>query len=192
MRVGPEEVSYANVGVVKEIYGQQTEYLKAPVYDDFSTAPVGIFSMRNKAEHSQRRRLLSHAFSQSNLTNTEPLIKQQIEKLVASVDGSVGKPLDMLALFRMVAFDIIGTWLILRTISILSADAHYTIGELFLGQSFGGLDSTRTPPFLVDMDHAFMVAGVQANFPVMYHVLRRLPIPSIKHFLESRDRLREV
>lgn len=116
VRVGPQEISYANVGAVKEIYGQQTEYLKAPVYDDFSTAPVGIFSMRNKMEHSQRRRLLSHAFSQSNLTNTEPLIRQQIEKLVACIDGSVGKSLDLLALFRMVAFDIIGTWFILRTI----------------------------------------------------------------------------
>lgn len=42
------------------------------------------------------------------------------------------------------------------------------------------------------MDHAFMVAGVQANFPIMYHVLRRLPILSLKNFFESRDRLTEV
>lgn len=108
MRVGPKEVSYANAEAVKEIYSQQTQYMKAPIYDDFSKPYIGIFSMRNKTEHSQRRRLLSHAFSQSNLNNTEPLIKQKIEKLVAIIDGRVGKPLDMLLLFRLLAFDIIG------------------------------------------------------------------------------------
>lgn len=108
VRVGPKEVSYANVEAVKEIYSQQTQYMKAPIYDDFSKPYIGIFSMRNKAEHSQRRRLLSHAFSQSNLNNTEPLIKQKVEKLVTIIDGQAGKLQDMLLLFRLLAFDIIG------------------------------------------------------------------------------------
>jgi cytochrome P450 len=108
VRVGPAEISYSNVEIVKELYSQQTQFMKAPVYDTFVVPPVGIFSMRDKEEHSQRRRLLSHAFSQSNLFNTEPIIKQIISKLIVHVEGRLGKPVDMLLWFRLTAFDIVG------------------------------------------------------------------------------------
>lgn len=108
VRIGPNEISFSNSEMIKEIYGQQTAYMKAPIYGSFSDEPVGIFSMRDKAAHSQRRRLLSHTFSQANLNNTEPIIKQTIEKLVARMDRSLGRPVDMLLTFRLLSFDIIG------------------------------------------------------------------------------------
>lgn len=108
VRIGPNEISYSNVEIVKELYSQQTQFMKAPVYEVFVVPPVGIFSMRDKAAHSQRRRLLSHAFSQSNLLDTEPIIKQIISKLVVHVQVGLGKPVDMLLWFRLTAFDIVG------------------------------------------------------------------------------------
>lgn len=108
VRIGPNEVSYSNPEVVKELYSQQTQFMKAPSYETFVVPPVGIFSMRDKAAHSQRRRLLSHAFSQSNLYNTEPIIKQIISTLVANLEGRLGESTDMLLWFRLTAFDIVG------------------------------------------------------------------------------------
>lgn len=70
--------------------------------------PIGVFSMRDKAQHSQRRKLLSHAFSQSNLYECEPLIHKHIEKLVEILQNNVGKPTDMLNWFRLTAFDVVG------------------------------------------------------------------------------------
>lgn len=109
MRIGPNEVSYADVETVKEIYSQQTEFMKAPIYEDFTPEVITMFSMRNKAVHSHRRRLLSHAFSSANLSNTEPLIKQHIQKVMNRIDNCVGKEINMLLLFRKLSFDIIGT-----------------------------------------------------------------------------------
>lgn len=108
VRIGPNEVSFSNSETVKELYGQNTQYMKAPVYDNFVTPPVGIFSMRDKAAHSQRRRLLSHAFSQSNLLNAEPIISQVISKLLEQLRGKIDQPVDALLLFRLTAFDIVG------------------------------------------------------------------------------------
>lgn len=108
VRIGPREISYSNPEMIKELYGQQTTFMKAPIYDSFSIKPLGIFSMRDRAEHSQRRKLLSHAFSQSNLFNAEPLIKEQIGALLTHVANRLDKPLDMLSLFRIIAFDIVG------------------------------------------------------------------------------------
>jgi cytochrome P450 len=82
--------------------------MKAPIYNYFSLQPLGIFSMRDRTQHSLRRRLLSHAFSQSNLSGTEPLIKQIIHKLVGHIEAGQGKPLDALLHFRLAAFDITG------------------------------------------------------------------------------------
>jgi cytochrome P450 len=108
VRVGPNEVSFSGIDEIKQIYGQQTSFLKAPIYETMSQEPLGIFSLREKSAHSQRRKLLSHAFSQSNLFDTEPLILHHVQRLVDCVQKHSGKPLDMLALFRLVAFDIVG------------------------------------------------------------------------------------
>ena len=108
VRIGPNEVSYADAETVKEIYSQQTEFMKAPVYEDFTIGAISMFSMRNKADHSHRRRLLSHAFSTANLSNTEPLIMEHIQKVVNRIDGCIGKQINMLLLFRKLSFDIIG------------------------------------------------------------------------------------
>ncbi len=74
VRIGPNEVSFSDIDCIKEIYGHQTVFMKAPVYVTMSMEPLGIFSMRDKYQHSQRRKLLSHTFSQSNLHESEPLI----------------------------------------------------------------------------------------------------------------------
>lgn len=108
VRVAPNELSFSNSECVREIYGQQTNFLKAKIYDTMSVPPLGIFSMRGKEEHSQRRRLLSHAFAQSSLSDSEPLIRFHVEKVLREVRSGVGKPLDVMQLFRKAAFDIVG------------------------------------------------------------------------------------
>lgn len=109
VRIGPNEVSFSNIDTIKDVYGQQTNFIKAPIYETMSQEPLGIFSLREKPADSQRRRLLSHAFAQSNLFGAEPLIINHVQRLVNRVQNNIAKPLDMLALFRLVAFDIVGT-----------------------------------------------------------------------------------
>ena len=113
VRIGPTEVSFSNATSVGEIYSQQTSFMKAPLYENFTIPPMGIFGMREKDAHSQRRRYLSHTFSQTSLLNTEPLIVQKVQKLRQKICKSLGNPLDMLSLFRLLSFDIVG--MLLRT-----------------------------------------------------------------------------
>lgn len=169
IRIGPNEVSFSNIESVKEIYGQATVYMKAPVYDTFSLPPLGIFSMRDKREHAQRRRLLAHAFSQANLHDTEPMIIEKIEQTVQNVQKRKDSAVNVLALFRSLALDV--------------------VGELFLGQSFGALDQEQPPAYLEDVDRHFLIAGIDANFPFLYKILSRLPIPAMQHFFASRQRI---
>lgn len=106
--IGPSEISLNDIANVKELYGQLTTFMKAPVYETMTLPPYGIFGLRDKTAHGQRRKLLSHAFSQSNLQECEPLIKDQIFKLLRELEKSTGRPIDMLRWFRLTAFDVVG------------------------------------------------------------------------------------
>lgn len=108
VRIGPNELSFADVGSVKQIYGPQTSFMKAPVYEGMGLAPDATFSIRNKREHSQRRRLFKRVFSMSYLLDSEFLVRKQIERLVQRIEKRLDCPLNVLVLFRLSTFDIVG------------------------------------------------------------------------------------
>lgn len=170
VRIGPSEVSFSNIESTKEIYGQATVYMKAPIYETFSQPPLGIFSLMNKQEHAKRRRLLAHAFSQANLYNTEPLIMDKVAKTV--INTQKHRTVNVLSLFRAFALDV--------------------VGELFLGKSFGALDQDQPLPYLEDVDRSFLIGGLEANFPLPCTILSKVPLPQMQHFFESRRRLYRV
>ena len=169
IRIGPNELSFSDAETVKEIYGQQTSFQKAPIYEFMTLPPLGVFSLINKNAHSQRRRLLSHAFSQSNLLESEPLIRRHIQNLLMYISTRLEKPVDMLKCFRFTAFDI--------------------VGELFLGQSFGGIKSDKTPEFLKDADRYFMASGLEYSFPWLFRAATSIPLHSVQYFFGARQRL---
>lgn len=170
VRIGPKEVSFSNPEVVKEIYGQQTQYPKSAAYDNMSLKPYGIFSMRDRAQHAQRRRLLSHAFSQAVLNDTEPTIDTFLKKLLNRVSKSFGKPVDMLLGFRLLSLDI--------------------VGELFLGQSFEALDSRDPPAFLHWMDNNFINMGIAGAFPLLHALLGFLPFAGARALSTAAEKIR--
>lgn len=106
--IGPNEVAVNDISNIKELYGQLTTFTKAPVYESMTMEPHGIFGLRDRVAHGQRRKLLSHAFSQSNLQECEPLIQKQLDKMLAAVQDSVGTPIDVFKWFRLAAFDVVG------------------------------------------------------------------------------------
>ena len=110
VRIGPDEVSFTDLGAINDILGHSSPFMKAPVYDSMSVKPPGIFSLREKEQHRDRRRLLSHAFSQSNLYKTEPLIAEHLRELLTKLDSDAEKPKDIWLLFRLLALDIVGAF----------------------------------------------------------------------------------
>jgi hypothetical protein len=190
VRVGPQEVSFADSESVNEIYSQQTNYMKAEQYETMSVEPLGIFSMRTKSAHSQRRALLSHAFSQANINACAPVIHGHVEKLVRKIGDHSPNPTNALLFFRLFSLDVVGKYPCSgRDVPVLIL---LKTGELFLGLPFGGLDHDEPPQFLHDMDQLFLIAGIRWNFPLVHRILTILPFAQIRHFMQSTDRIMEV
>lgn len=82
VRVGPNELEFADISSIKEIYGQSTEpCLKDPsFYGGFTmTGDDSVFSTIDRANHARMRRLLSHGFSERHVLTFQDEIKTMIE-----------------------------------------------------------------------------------------------------------------
>lgn len=114
VRVTPNQVSIADPDAIPIIYGHGTGFLKAEYYDAFVSIQRGLFNTRDRAEHTRKRKTISHTFSAKSVGQFEQYIHHNLEMLTTQWDklskqaGSGYYRMDSLNWFNYVAFDIIG------------------------------------------------------------------------------------
>lgn len=86
-------------------------------YDAFVSIQRGLFNTRDRAEHSRKRKMVSHTFSAKSIAQFEPYMKYNLEQLVkqwnrisdsATKAGNEYAEIECLRWFNYLAFDIIG------------------------------------------------------------------------------------
>ncbi|KAG8679509.1 hypothetical protein FRC08_016941, partial [Ceratobasidium sp. 394] len=122
VRIAPNHISVADPKALEVIYAHGNGTLKSDFYDAFMSIRPGIFSTRNRAAHTRKRKLVSNIFSQQNVLLFEPHIRRHIRAFCAQWDmrcarAAVGELpdvrdgkswFDVLPHFNFLAFDIIG------------------------------------------------------------------------------------
>ncbi|KAH7311626.1 putative benzoate 4-monooxygenase cytochrome P450 [Stachybotrys elegans] len=115
VRLQPNHVSIADDSAIQEIYGHGNGFLKADFYDAFVSIRRGLFNTRDRAEHTRKRKLVSHTFAARSITQFEPFIHHNLELFVQRLDELIRESatgtaarLDCLPWFNFLAFDIIG------------------------------------------------------------------------------------
>lgn len=107
VRIGPRELSFSSQQAVRDIYGARAKYPKADAYRAFGRK--SMFTMRTKEEHRARARRIAHVFTPASVAQVEPIIHEQVVKMLQILEKRVGQPADMLHWFRMFALEVIGT-----------------------------------------------------------------------------------
>lgn len=86
-------------------------------YDAFVSIQRGLFNTRDRAEHTRKRKTISHTFSAKSITQFEQYMYHNLQELVrqwtrisdtATKSGQAYADLDALSWFNFLAFDIIG------------------------------------------------------------------------------------
>lgn len=83
-------------------------------YDAFVSIKRGLFNTRDRAEHSRKRKIVSHTFSAKSVAQFEPYIHINLELFVKQWDSLISKSasnsahIDCLKWFNYLAFDVIG------------------------------------------------------------------------------------
>lgn len=91
--------------------------ISSKFYDAFVSIRRVAFSTRDRAEHTRKRKTVSHTFSAKSISHFEPYIEANLQELVrqwnrisdtATGAGEQSADLDCVHWFNYIAFDIIG------------------------------------------------------------------------------------
>ncbi|KAK6815036.1 hypothetical protein RU639_008578 [Aspergillus parasiticus] len=117
VRLAPNHISVADESAIQAIYGHANGFLKSNFYNAFLNVDWSIFTTRSRAEHTRKRKIVSHAFSARSLAQVEQyahnnmeLLVRQWQKMVDSQEG-LDDPyavIDARVWCNYLTFDIIG------------------------------------------------------------------------------------
>ena len=79
-------MSIANPDAIKAIYSHGTGGLKGHFYDAIVSTRPNIFNTRDRAEHTRKRKMVSHIFSLKSVLEYEPYIRLHAGELVRQWD----------------------------------------------------------------------------------------------------------
>lgn len=116
VRIQPNHVSVADDRAIPTIYGHGNGFTKAEFYDAFVSIQRGLFNTRDRAEHTRKRKVVSHTFSAKSVGQFEQymhanveVLRRQWDKICSEkVDAEGFAELDCLNWYNYLAFDIIG------------------------------------------------------------------------------------
>ncbi|KAF2437428.1 cytochrome P450 [Karstenula rhodostoma CBS 690.94] len=117
VRIAPNHVSVADADAIPVIYGHGNGFLKSDYYDAFVSIRRGLFNTRDRAEHTRKRKAVSHTFSAKSVGQFEQYMHHNLEELQRQWDSRAATAtaetggfyhMDALNWFNYLAFDIIG------------------------------------------------------------------------------------
>ncbi|KAL8756766.1 MAG: hypothetical protein Q9199_002723 [Rusavskia elegans] len=117
LRIQPNHVSIADPNAIPVVYSHSGGWTKSNYYEAFVSISRNLFSTRNRAEHTRKRKAVSHTFSAKSISQFEQYITNNLKELVkqwnhlsdkATMAGEDYADIDALHWFNYTAFDIIG------------------------------------------------------------------------------------
>ena len=78
VRIAPNHLSVADPGALQIVYAHGNGSLKSNFYDAFVSITRGLFNTRDRTAHTRKRKIISHIFSQKNVLEFEPYVKDYV------------------------------------------------------------------------------------------------------------------
>ncbi|KAK4550276.1 hypothetical protein LTR36_003243 [Oleoguttula mirabilis] len=152
VRLGPSELSINDPKAVAAIHSAQSPCTKGPWYNGLHPM-VSIHTIRNKPEHTSRRKVWDRGFSSKALRDYEPRVQKYAEQLLGQLDARVGQSVNVTDWFNFYSFDV--------------------MGDLAFGKSFNMVRDGVKHHFMTSL-HRFML-----DFGLFGHLLWLLPVDTI-------------
>jgi len=158
VRIGPNELSYINSKVWKEVFGSrsgQAQMQKDPLhYQKHNTTPS--LHVSSDADHTRMRRLISHAFSDKALREQEPIMQSYSNLLISRLHerAKTGSVVNIKTWYHWTLFDL--------------------FGDLCYGESFGCLRDSKSHPWIDiigESIQAFYYIGLARRIPGLQRLM---------------------
>lgn len=177
VRIAPNELSCSDPAAIKEIYKNQNPLEKTDFYTTWTNTSFGKhkdnFSVTNEKEHSERRRIVNHVYSLSNVLKSEVYIdecsKLFIRKLGELADSA--RTIDLGQWLQMYAFDV--------------------IGELYFGRMFGFMETESDYQSLIHsldiLNPLLAEVAVSATYARPFILVSAVAFGSVRRALKAID-----
>ena len=86
VRIAPNHISIADPEALALVYAHGNGALKSNFYDAFVSIRRGVFNTRDRSDHTRKRKIISHIFSQKSVTEFEPKIRLYVGMLLKQWD----------------------------------------------------------------------------------------------------------
>ncbi|KAJ7176136.1 benzoate para-hydroxylase [Mycena crocata] len=134
VRISPNHISFSSAEALSIVYAQgRNAPAKSPFYDAFhSDGAPSIFSTRDRHVHARKRKMVSHAFSNSALQQFVPLIHPTLDKFIIRMDKmcKTGEYFDALDWFQYFTFDVLSDLAFGEPIGMLEHGSHAVTCQL--------------------------------------------------------------
>ncbi|KAL3482853.1 cytochrome P450 [Aspergillus germanicus] len=151
VRLGPHEISTADIDSLRIIYGAGNDFRKSDWYMPWQgNRKWDLFSERNESIHRAQRRLVSHIYSLSNMKKLEPYVDSAILFLLKKTGFHGSKSAD-----------------IVRQDLICSTDV---IGEITFSKRFGFMDEGIDDGAFTMIDNILQCANWVGHIPWFYYL----------------------
>ncbi|KAI9699247.1 MAG: hypothetical protein M1820_007219 [Bogoriella megaspora] len=158
VRIAPNEIAIADREATKQIHSVNDGFDKSPWYQDFANLPRhGIFTMCDSRSHAARRRLLSRAFSKTQLRQYwEAVVQEKVGLAISRIreEASNGY-VDVMKWFTFMASDV---------------SSH-----LMFGESFRTLERGEVSDYIRTLQKVMVGDGIGAELPFLRWIGKRLP-----------------
>lgn len=86
VRLAPNHISIAEPDALALIYAHGNGALKSGFYDAFVSIRRGVFNTRDRNEHTRKRKIVSHIFSQKSVIEFEPHVRLYVATFIKQWD----------------------------------------------------------------------------------------------------------
>ncbi|KIX06218.1 uncharacterized protein Z518_04193 [Rhinocladiella mackenziei CBS 650.93] len=86
VRLAPDHVSISHPDSIRDVLGHGNGFTKSEFYYAFDNIQSGIFTTRDRAAHSRKRKYVSHMFSPKAMVGFEPYMTRAIGTLSSQMD----------------------------------------------------------------------------------------------------------
>ncbi|KAH7912477.1 benzoate para-hydroxylase, partial [Hygrophoropsis aurantiaca] len=159
VRIAPRHFSIADPTAIDIVYAQGKFALdKSRFYDAFVAGSPSVFSTTSRAEHSRKRKLISHAFSKDSLEDCAALMQDIVHIFVNKLDeiSRQSQSVNILQWFHFLSFDILSDLAFGKRIGMIDQGSDVVIVE-----SLGGKVTQEHAISLVDeREHLAAVNGL--------------------------------
>ncbi|KAI9292709.1 cytochrome P450, partial [Neoconidiobolus thromboides FSU 785] len=124
VRISLDKISINDVDSWKQIHNNY-KFEKTDFYNHMRTVGWSMISIKDRKQHSSRRRTASRAFSENNILKLEAIvIESGVNKLVNKLKELNGNAVDMSKEFIYLAYDVIGKLVFSKDFNLLGGSYH--------------------------------------------------------------------